>query len=97
MTEEPREKLLVFGERDHAVSDVARREHVELLAKAPRAAAVVRHRDDGREPLARKADAVADVGLEPSQERRQARSAADDDDAQPGLHLGLLLKQDHAE
>jgi len=38
--------FLVFGDRDHAVAHVARREHLEILADAAGGAAVVGHRDD---------------------------------------------------
>ena len=47
--EETGEEMLVFGERDHAVADVAGGEHVEVFAEAAGGAAVVGDGDDGGE------------------------------------------------
>src|SRR5208283_1349813 len=47
--EEAGEQELVLGERDHAVADVAGREHVELFAEAAGGATVVGDGDDGGE------------------------------------------------
>jgi hypothetical protein len=49
MLEKAREEVFVFRERDHAVADVARREHVQVFAEAAGGAAVVGDGDDGGE------------------------------------------------
>ena len=48
MSEQLRQKMRVFGKGDHAVADIARRQHLQFVAKPARASAVVRNRDDGR-------------------------------------------------
>src|SRR6185437_2184013 len=47
--EEAGEQVLILGERDHAVADVAGRKDVEVFAQASGGAAVVRDGDDGCE------------------------------------------------
>ena len=44
-----REEMFVFGEGDHAVADVAGREHLEVVAEAAGGASVVGDGDDGGE------------------------------------------------
>src|ERR1051325_8853585 len=51
ITEKTRHQLGVFGERDHAVADVAGGQHLQLLAQPSGAAAVVRDRNDRGETL----------------------------------------------
>ena len=45
--EQPRKQSFVLGQRDHAVADVARRQHVERSPQLPGAAAVIAYRNDG--------------------------------------------------
>ena len=80
--EEPVHERLVLGQRDQAVADVARRRHREIAAQAAARAAVVGQRDDRRDLRARE--------LEPAQQRRETRPAAQADDAQ-------LAARAHAE
>jgi hypothetical protein len=47
--EELREQVFVLGERDHAVADVAGREHLEVFAEPAGRASVVGDGDDGGE------------------------------------------------
>jgi hypothetical protein len=58
--EEAGEQKLVLGERDHAVADVAGREHVEFIAETAGGATVVCDGDDGGEV----ADEAGKVGGE---------------------------------
>ena len=74
VAEEPVHQRLVLGQRDQAVADVARRRHREIAAQAAARAAVVGQRHDRRDLRARE--------LEPAQQRREARAAAEGDDAQ---------------
>ena len=69
--EELREQVLVFGERDHAVADVAGRKHVEVFAQAAGGAAVVGDGDDGGE-LADEAGEVR-LGVRPTAARQAGR------------------------
>ena len=46
---EPGEEMLVFGERDHAVADVAWGKHLEVFAEAAGGSAIVADGDDGGE------------------------------------------------
>ena len=80
--EEPVHQRLVLGQRDQAVADVARRRHRQVAPQAAAGAAVVGQRDDRRDLRAGE--------LETAQERRQARAAAQADDAQ-------LAARAHAE
>ena len=75
VAEELAHERLGVGERRDAVADVADRRDPELLAQRARRAAVVGHGHDRRD--------VARVLLEPAQERREARPAADRDDPRP--------------
>ena len=96
--EEPGEQVLVFGEGDHAVADVAGGKHLEVFAEAAGGAAVVGDGDDGGE-VADEAGSVVrrrgvaerrraslagcgDVALEAAQQGGEAGAAADGDDAQ---------------
>jgi hypothetical protein len=86
--------VFVFGERDHAVAHVAGREHLEVFAEAAGGASVVGDGDDGGEVAdeAKGAGAAGigcgraggggDVALEAAEEGREARAAADGDDAE---------------
>ena len=91
--EELGEEMLILGESDEAVADVAGREHVEIFAKTSGGAAVIGDGDDGgevadeaREGLAvfaggdESAEGWGDEALKAAQERGEAGSAADGDD-----------------
>jgi hypothetical protein len=93
--EEPGEQVLVFGERDHAVANVAGGKHFEVFAKAAGGASVVGDGDDGGEVgdgaggvlAARtgergRAGRGCDVALEAAQQRREPGASADGDDPQ---------------
>ena len=78
MLEDLREHRLVIGERDEAVAHVARRRHPEVATQAPRRAAVIGQRHDrGR---------LRAGLLEAAQHGRQARAAAQADDARLSAH-----------
>jgi len=47
--EEPDEQILFLTERDHAVAQVARRQHVEVFAESTRGSAIIRDGNDGGE------------------------------------------------
>ncbi len=92
--EELREEVLVLGEGDEAVADVAGGKHVEVFAETAGGAAVVGDGDDGGEladeggeMLERRvgdgggASGRGDEGLESAEERGEAGSAADGDDS----------------
>src|SRR5262245_58420796 len=51
MTKETRQQRRVFRERDHAVADVARRQHLQFVAQASGTATVVGNSNDGRQTL----------------------------------------------
>ena len=74
--EELRHQRLDLRQRDETVADVARRQHLELVAQPSRAAPVVGHGDDGRQ----RRHAPAEVALERREDHREARAAADCDD-----------------
>src|SRR3989338_5260164 len=82
---EPLHERFGIGQRHQAVADIAGRDHVELLAQAPRAAAVVRHGDDRR--------AVGRVLFQALQGGREARAAADGHDPRPLLQVPPLKDQ----
>jgi hypothetical protein len=82
------EKSFVFGKRDHAVADVARRKNAVLAAQAAGAAAVVGDGDDGGE-VGNGAlgggvliGASDDVFFKAAEERGEAGAAAESDDAE---------------
>ena len=79
--EELRHQRLDLGQRDETVPDVARRQHLELVAEPPGAAPVVGHGDDGRQ----RRHAAAEVALERRQDHREAGAAADRDDPAPAV------------
>ncbi len=75
-----RDQAFVFGERHHAVANIAGWEHVELAAQAAGTAAVVgdgHHRSE-----LQLAFGGLDVALQPSQQSGKAGSATDGDDFQ---------------
>ena len=80
-------QVLVVGQGDDAVADVARRQDAELASQTTRGATVVAHRDDRGEI----ADLVADVTLEATQQDGQAGAAADRDEI--GLHHSNIVRQ----
>jgi hypothetical protein len=92
VTEEAGDQAFVFREGDHAVTKVARGEHVEVTAKAAAGAAVVGDGDYRGEVgdvgdecrLGDKAGAVRYADLEAAQKGGEAGSPADSDDAQAG-------------
>ena len=51
MAKKTRQQRRVFRERDHAVADVARRQHLQFVAQASGAAAVVGNSHDCRKTL----------------------------------------------
>ena len=79
--EQPREQGFVFGERHHAIADVARRQHVELAAQAAGTAAIVGDRDHRRDVHQRTA-ARPGVALQALQQGGETRASADGDHAQ---------------
>ena len=95
MLKQAGEQGLIFGERDDAVANVARRQHVELLAQASAGAAVVADRDDGAEfadfRLAGRCQGAgsSDVALQTLEQGGQAGAAADGDDAQTRVEACL--------
>ena len=62
-----------IGQRLQTVADISRRKHPQVLPQPPGAAAVVGHRDDGRDILR--------ITLQATQQGGQARAAADGGDA----------------
>ena len=70
----PKMRRFIFGERDHAAADVARRQNIELAAQPSGAAAVISHSNDGC--YIDQAPAHFGVALKPAQERGQAAAAA---------------------
>ena len=77
---------LVARERQRALEHVARRQHAELVAQLPGAAAAVEHRDDGVETK-------PGVGLETTEQARKTRTAAETADVQLAqLHRLILLE-----
>ena len=100
--EEAAEQVLVLGEGDEAVADVAGGKHVEVFAEAAGGATVVGDGDDGGE-LADEGGEIleggvserggaggrGDEGLETAQERGETGAAADGDDAK-------LARGDHS-
>src|SRR5271166_3853031 len=98
---EPREQSFVFAERDNAIANVARRQHVEFLTQATAGAAIVadRHygakitnnrRSSGRFTDLRRGEGEA---LESFQQSRKARATADRDHAQTALARRFLFFQ----
>src|SRR5687767_4235848 len=49
IAEEPRDQVRIFRKCDHAVANVARRQHLQLVAQTPGTTAVVRDSDDTRQ------------------------------------------------
>ena len=88
MGEEPGQQIFFLAERDHAVAQVAGRQHVEVLAQAAGGAAVVGDGDHGGEVgdeagLARaRLAGGADVAAQSAQQRGETGAAADGDHAQ---------------
>ena len=66
---------LGIGQRLQTVADIPRRKHPQVLPQPPGAAAVIGHRDDGRDILR--------ITLQATQQSGQARAAADGGDAKP--------------
>jgi len=88
-----REQRFVLGEGDHAVANVARRQDAVFAAEAAGASAVIGDRDDGGEigdgalAIRGAVGAARDVFLEATEERGQARAAAESDDAREAADL----------
>ena len=90
--EEAGEEVLVFGEGDHAVADVAGGEHVEVVAEPAGGASVIGDGDDGGEVVDDAGGRFAggfggsggsrDVALEASEECGEAGASADGYDAE---------------
>ena len=84
--EELGQQVFFFAEGDHAVAQVAGREHVEVFAQAAGGAAVVGDGDDGGQVgdldggAGRAGD--SDVAAQAAQQRGEAGAAADGDHAQ---------------
>jgi hypothetical protein len=77
---EPRQQerpslALVARERQRALQHVSRRQHAQLVAKLPRAAAAVERRDD-------RVDVEPRVRLQTAEQAWQARAAAEASDAE---------------
>ena len=88
---DPLQRIL-FGERDDAVPDVARRQHPELLAKNPGAAALVGHRDDRREAGNRPGPLGFHVCLQPAQKGGESGTTTDRDNVEAVMaHLEAIL------
>ena len=66
---------LVARQRERALQHVAGRQHAQLVAQLSRTAAAVEHRDDGVE-------VEPGIGLQPAEQARQARAAAEAADVQ---------------
>ena len=75
--EELGEQRFVFGERDHAIADVARRQDVEFAAQASGAAAVVGDGDDGGDFNFSRLQGET---FQAMQKRRETGSSSDCDD-----------------
>lgn len=78
--EEAGEQVLVVGQRDQTVADVARRQQPQVAAQPPGGAAVVGNRDDAGQI----GDLGADPALQAGEQRGQPGAAAQGDDAQTG-------------
>ena len=91
--EDRRERGVGVGEREQAVANIARRQHLIRLAQAAGAAAVIGGGHDGREPLALARPAPRPGGgeehrLEPAQQHGQARTAPERHDADVAAPAG---------
>jgi hypothetical protein len=90
VAEEAGDQAFVFGKGDHAVAEVAGRQHVEVAAETSAGASIVGDGNDGCEVGdeggaggdRKKAGSVGDAVLEASEEGREAGSSADGYDAQ---------------
>ena len=77
MTEKTRQQSRVFRERDHAVADVARRQHLQLFAQTSGAAAVVGNSDDrGKSLDPHRVVGLSDEAFEPGEKCGKAGAAA---------------------
>ncbi len=65
--EKARNQMLVFGERNHAVAQVARRKHVEVPSQASAGSSVVRNGYNG----CKIADEMGSIGRNRIAERRR--------------------------
>ena len=74
-----------IGEGNEAVPDVARGNHVELLAQAAGAAPIIRHGDDGGQ--------IRGVVFQAVQEGGETGASSDDDDLGTLLEIALLKHQ----
>ncbi len=90
--EEARQQVLVVGQRDDAVADVARRQHAELAPQASGGAAVVGDGDDAGELAQPRA---AHLVLEAAQQRRQPGAAADRHQGAGARRFHSLLHRIH--
>src|SRR5258708_5648202 len=82
ITEEARQQVLLLGQRDDAVADVAGRQHAELFAQRAGAAAFVGHRHDRAEAGDRPRTISVDVAFQPAEQSRKPGAAADGDDVE---------------
>ena len=96
VAEQTRKQGFVFRERHHAVANIARWEHLEIAPQTARAAAVIAHGDDGGEiddwKLRQQRGGIAARGgagenFEATEQGREARAAADEDDSQRSFAL----------
>src|SRR6185369_17986660 len=78
ITEKARQEGRVFGKRDHAVADIARRQHLKLLTQPSGTATVIRNSDYGGETF----DPdfffrLTDQSFETGEQSGETRAAAD--------------------
>jgi hypothetical protein len=91
--EEAREQVLILTERDHAVAQIAGREHVEVFAEAAAGTAVVGDGDDGSEignftgTIAAVCRTGVDMPLEAAQQGGEAGTSTHGDHANCGILL----------
>src|SRR5205807_5608165 len=77
-----RKKLLLLGQRNDAIADVAGREHAEFFAERAGAAAFIGHCDDRAEASDRPRTVRVDVTFQSAQQSRKPGAAADSDDVE---------------
>jgi len=76
----------VASQGQRTLQHVARRQHAQLIAQLPRAAAAVEHRDDGIEAKPR-------VRLQPAKQARQPGASAEASDVQLAQsHWPLIVR-----
>src|SRR5262245_38223887 len=85
--EELRHQLFVFGESDHAVANIARRHHAEILAQAAGTAAIIGYGHDNGE--------VGRAILQPAQKRGQTGPASNRKNSGIRKLQGLLVRRSY--